>query len=240
MKAFILMLTFLTRIPVPVKFEFKDQDFAKGLWYLPLIGGIIGLPMWAFNQYVSLKNPFLMSFLTILIYIGMTGGLHLDGLADYFDGIFSGRTKERILEIMKDVHVGTFGVVALILYFIAMFILMLDVTPMMLLLMPVVGKTMGHLVCCVGKYPKKKGMGMPLIQYGQLWHGILMTGLLVVILVLVGKAYVIAGLITILFTLVLTGRTTQVIGGVTGDVIGASVELSQVVWLLVFAVIGGL
>lgn len=240
MKSFILMLTFLTRIPIPVKFEFKEEDFAKGLWYLPLIGVIIGLPMWLFSYYVALDNPFLISLLTIIIYISMTGGLHLDGLADYFDGIFSGRSRERILEIMKDVHVGTFGVVGLILYFIAMFVLIIEVEPMMLLLMPVVGKTMGHLVCCIGQYPKKKGMGMPLIQYGKVWHGILMTLVLMILLVFVGKSYLVAGLITVIFTLVLTGRTTQIIGGVTGDVIGASVELSQVVWLLVFAVIGGL
>lgn len=240
MKSFIMMLTFFTRIPFPMSFEFEEKDFAKGLWWMPVIGVIIGIPLWAFNRYVSLTNPYLMSLLTILIYIAMTGGLHLDGLADYFDGIFSGRTKERILEIMKDVHVGTFGVVGLILYFIAIFVLMMDVEPLILLLMPIVGKTMGQLLCCIGKYPRKKGMGMPLIEYGKVWHGILVSCVLVTILFFIGVNYALAGLITIIFALLLTGRTTQLIGGVTGDVIGASIELSQVVWLLVFAVMGGL
>lgn len=236
MKSFILMLTFLTRIPIPVKFEFEEKDFARGLWFLPVTGFIIGLPLWAYNEYVNLDNAYLMSFLTIIIYISMTGGLHLDGLADYFDGIFSGRSRERILEIMKDTHVGTFGVVGLILYFIGMFALIMGAEPIVLLMMPVVGKSMGHLICSVGRYPKEKGMGMPLITYGKVWHGLIVTGTLMVFLYLNGMTYLIAGGCVLLFTLTFHFRTTQIVGGVTGDVIGASVELTQIVWLLVFAV----
>lgn len=240
MKSFILMLTFLTRIPYPVRFEFNNNDFARGLLFLPLIGLIIGLPMYLYTSYVQLSNPFLMSFLLMLIYLGMTGGLHLDGLADYFDGMFSGRRRERILEIMKDSSIGTFGVVGLCLYFIGMFVGLMTVSPLVVLLMPVVARVIGLLVCAFGKYPRQAGMGQPLVDYGRWYHGVISLLLLAIVLIFAGESYLIAGGVTLLLMLVFFIRTTQVIGGITGDVIGAAVEITQVLWLLTFSVIGGL
>ena len=240
MKSFILMLTFLTRIPYPVRFEFNNDDFAKGLLFLPIIGLIIGLPMYLYTLYVDLSSPFLMSFLLMLIYIGMTGGLHLDGLADYFDGIFSGRRRERILEIMKDSATGTFGVVGLCLYFLGMFVGLLEVTPLMVLLMPFTARVIGLSFCAFGKYPREAGMGQALVDYGQWYHGVIALAVWMVTLFFAGNVFLIAGLVTALLMAVFFLRTKQIIGGVTGDVVGAAIELSQVLWLLCFAVIGGL
>ncbi len=240
MKSFILMLTFLTRIPFPVRFEFNNDDFAKGLLFLPFIGLIIGIPMYFFTLYVELNNPFLMSFLLMLIYLGMTGGLHLDGLADYFDGLFSGRKRERILEIMKDSSIGTFGVVGLCHYFLGMFVGLMEVTPLVVLLMPFTARIIGLMFCAFGRYPREAGMGQPLVAYGKWYHGVVAVVLLLMVLFWAGQTYLIAGIVTLLLMAFFFLRTSQVIGGITGDVIGAAIELSQVLWLLCFAVIGGL
>lgn len=240
MKSFILMLTFLTRIPFPVRFEFNNDDFAKGLLFLPFIGLIIGLPMYLFTLYIDITAPFVMSFLLMLIYLGMTGGLHLDGLADYFDGMFSGRRRERILEIMKDSATGSFGVVGLCLYFLGMFVGLMEVTPMVVLLMPFIARVIGLSFCAFGGYPREAGMGQALVDYGKWYHGVIALGVLILVLFFAGNTYLIAGGVTIIFMGLFFIRTTQVIGGITGDVIGAAIELSQVLWLLCFAVIGGL
>ncbi len=240
MKPFILMLTFLTRIPFPVRFEFNNDDFARGLLFLPFIGLIIGIPMYLTTLYVDLSNSFLMSFLLMLIYIGMTGGLHLDGLADYFDGLFSGRQRERILEIMKDSSIGTFGVVGLCLYFLGMFVGLMEVTPLVVLLMPFTARVIGLMFCAFGRYPREAGMGQPLVEYGKWYHGVVAVVLLLMVLFWAGQTYLIAGIVTLLLMAFFFLRTSQVIGGITGDVIGAAIELSQVLWLLCFAVIGGL
>lgn len=240
MKSFILMLTFLTRIPWPIRFDFEEDTFAKGLLYLPVIGAIIGLPLYLLARYMPFEQAYLRSFLLILLYLVIAGGLHLDGLADYFDGIFSGRSRERILEIMKDSSIGTFGVVGICLYFLGMFVGLMEVMPLAVLLMPIIARTVGVLICAFGHYPKEAGMGQPMIVYGRWYHGIGMVVLLLPILFLAGKVYLISGVMTLILMMVFHLRTTQIIGGVTGDVIGVAIELSQVVWLLSMLVLGGL
>lgn len=240
MKSFILALTFFTRIPYPLRFEFNDRDFAKGLLYMPLLGLIIGLPLGLYGYFVDLDKPFLTAFLLILIYLAMTGGLHLDGLADYFDGMFSGRTRERILQIMKDSSIGTFGVVGLCLYFLGMYSGLMTAEPLVLLLMPVMGRMVGLLLCAFGQYPKEAGMGQAMVDYGQWYHGVIWLVWFVLGLGFAGLPYVIAGMVNLALMSVFYIRTKQVIGGITGDVIGAGIELSQVLWLITFVVMGGL
>lgn len=240
MRSFLLMLTFLTRIPIPIRFEIKNQDFEKGLLFMPLIGLLIGSPLYILNQYVPLTNTFLMSLLTVILYVLVTGGLHLDGIADYFDGIFSGRKRDRILEIMKDSHTGSFGVVGLCLYFLSMFVLLINVNPIVILLMPFVGKSMAVMLCAFGKYPRNEGMGKSLIDFGKKKHGVMIILVALIMCWLLGMNYVIAFMMTVVVIALFMIRTTQIIGGITGDVIGAGTEFAQIIWLLTFAVIGGL
>lgn len=239
MKSFILMLTFLTRIPVPMNFEFNDEDFSKGLLFLPVIGLVIGLPMYLFVKLAAVTNGRLMAFILILIYLAVTGGLHLDGLADYFDGMFSGRTRERILAIMKDSSIGTFGVIGLCLYFIGLHTGLMYAEPLALLLMPFVARTVGLGMCAFGTYPREAGMGQALVDYGRWYHGILAMGIMLTVCGLTGSVYLIGAAVVIGVMAVFYLRTVQVIGGITGDVIGASVEISQVLWLLVLAAVKG-
>jgi len=239
-KSFILALTFFTRIPYPLRFEFDDRDFAKGLIYMPFIGLIIGVPLALYAYFVDLDNSFLTAFLLLLIYLGMTGGLHLDGLADYFDGMFSGRTRDRILEIMKDSHIGTFGVVGLCLYFLGMYSGLMSAEPLVLLLMPIMGRMVGLLLCAFGHYPKEAGMGQAMVDYGRWYHGVVWLIGFLLGLGLAGFPYVIAVMVNLALMGVFYLRSKEVIGGVTGDVIGAGIEMSQVLWLMTFAVMGGI
>lgn len=115
---FFTALMFYTRIPCP---EFKDyhpSDLNKASRYFPLIGWIVGL----ISAFFYLSGSWLLGhpagvILSLMAGVLTTGAFHEDGLADAFDGFGGGWTKERILEIMKDSRIGTYGTVALIFLF---------------------------------------------------------------------------------------------------------------------------
>jgi cobalamin synthase len=113
---FLNALGFLTIIKIPQKFYLKDGEFFRTLPYFPLVGLIIGFISCLFFTAASFVFPLI---LTVILLAGLeiiiTGGLHLDGVADMFDGRFSGeKDKNRIIEIMKRGDTGVFGVLILI------------------------------------------------------------------------------------------------------------------------------
>ncbi|MGE5613890.1 MAG: adenosylcobinamide-GDP ribazoletransferase, partial [Bacillota bacterium] len=112
MRRFILMLQFLTTLPVKINVKAGREDFGKGLVLAPLVGLVVGALTAGFNYLFGiLFPPLVTAVLTVAVYILLTGGLHLDGLGDTADGIFSNRPAERVLEIMKDSRVGTNAVI---------------------------------------------------------------------------------------------------------------------------------
>ena len=124
MKGFLLLLSFMTRIPMP-KIDYDEEKLGKSMKLFPLVGIVIGFILLFFSIVFSyvLSNLSFSAFLPIIILVVIltdlisTGALHLDGLADTFDGIFSYRSKHKMLEIMKDSRLGSNGALALILYF---------------------------------------------------------------------------------------------------------------------------
>ena len=127
LNGFLLNLRFLTRIPVPVKVEYDDRAFAAGSAFAPIIGLLIGLIMvGVYLVCAPLDKRALAVFLAMAAGIAVTGGLHLDGLADTFDGLFSYRDKERVLAIMKDSRLGTSGAIALFLVLMLKYLLLVS------------------------------------------------------------------------------------------------------------------
>lgn len=115
---FFAALMFYTRIPCPKKIDCSKVDLNQALRYFPLVGIIVGaisfLIYWGaaflFGNAIAVVASLIAGVLT-------TGAFHEDGFADTFDGFGGGWTKEKILEIMKDSRIGTYGTVALILLF---------------------------------------------------------------------------------------------------------------------------
>ena len=104
------MVGFFTRLPVP-KIEYSEESYSRAVKFIPLVGLVIGaILVLAELLLLALNAPALICGAILLtIYIFLTGGLHFDGLADTCDGVFSGRTREQALEIMKDSRLGVFG-----------------------------------------------------------------------------------------------------------------------------------
>ena len=142
MSGFILMLSFFTRLPFGKHVEYTEKRYLEGLATFPLTGIVIGSFL-TLPYLLVAGDEAITGLMVMIIYLFITGGIHLDGLADSCDGLFSNRPRERVLEIMKDSHIGTFGVIALILYFLCFYLSVTRVDWLWLLLMPVVGKTLG-------------------------------------------------------------------------------------------------
>ena len=121
MKNIAAALIFFTRLPFwRLKcFQVAPEYFQQVIYFWSatgwLTGGVIALTLWLSAQILPISIAVIIAILCRLL---ITGALHEDGLADFFDGFGGGRTKERILAIMKDSHIGTYGCLSLIVYFL--------------------------------------------------------------------------------------------------------------------------
>lgn len=118
LRIFFTALMFYTRIPCPKNIDHSPEYINKATRYFPLVGSIVGalsfLVFWLSALWFDTNTAILFSLMAGIL---ITGAFHEDGLADTFDGFGGGWSKARILEIMKDSRIGTYGVIALIFLF---------------------------------------------------------------------------------------------------------------------------
>lgn len=115
-QALIAAFQFLTRVPVPVTVPFENAVLTRSVVYFPLAGAVIGSAAAGFGWLLGLVLPqWPASVLVLAFWIALSGGLHIDGWMDTADGVLSHRSRERMLEIMKDSRVGAMGVLAAVL-----------------------------------------------------------------------------------------------------------------------------
>jgi len=246
MKDFFIGLQFLTRIRLITQTEWSLESFGKSVKYFPLIGLVIGsiLSLFAYffifylpTQSILIPNHVITTALLILS-IFITGGLHCDGFMDTMDGVFSGRSRDRMLEIMKDSRVGANGVTAFTMLFLSKWSLLLDMPPenlvTALFVMPIISRLGMVMGITLFPYARPDGMGKAFAQYADkksLMIAILSTFIFVVPL---GIISIISMIIVAIFTILFCKYITNVLGGLTGDVYGALTELSEVLVLVVF------
>jgi adenosylcobinamide-GDP ribazoletransferase len=113
-QTFLHALTFYTRIPSPVPLSFSEKRLGRCTLYLPVVGWLIGslsaFVLWGSNFLFPKPIALTLSMLATLL---LTGAMHEDGFADFCDGFGGGWTREKILEIMKDSRLGTYGAIGL-------------------------------------------------------------------------------------------------------------------------------
>jgi len=237
------MLQFLTKLPLPFQIEATEEDFSKGIIYFPIVGLVIGALMAGLYIGLSaLTNIMIASVLVIIFEIFITGGLHLDGLADTFDGLYSYRDKERMLEIMKDSRVGTNGVLILVVNIVLKMVLLVsidpDMVPKILLLMPVVSRLMVVLLSAISKYARNNGMGGFFIGKTTKLQLVVAIVLVLIMHLIYLEGLFLLGMIIIL-TLIYRYHVYSKIDGITGDVLGATVEMSEVFYLMLYVLFLG-
>lgn len=235
MKRLILMLQFLTKLPLPVNIQADEKDFSKGVVYFPVVGLILGLLMTSVYLYtLRVFNPLIAAVMVVVFEIFITGGLHLDGLADTFDGLYSYRDKERMLEIMKDSRVGTNGVLVLIVSILLKVALIYSFRDpiYIIILMPIVSRCMVVFLSGISKYARNNGMGGFFI--GKTTKLQMIIALIVTSLAHYFTPYLfIAFTGVIVFNIMFRWHVYHKIDGLTGDILGAAVELSEIIYLMI-------
>lgn len=241
MKSLLLMITFLTRLPIKYPFEFREKDFINGIYYMPIVGLIIGIILWGVAHLNLFIDRQVIAVLIWIVYMWITGGLHIDGLADTVDGVFSNRGKERALEIMKDSRVGTFGVLIILAVYLINIITSIYLPIVMFILIPIVGRAAAIIGCTFGEYAREdKGLGKGIVEncgVRELLYSIVITLLLVIIFS--PELYLLISIL-ITFTAIyfISRYIKDKLGGFTGDSIGFSVEISQSIFILTSYILG--
>ncbi len=240
MKSLLLMITFFTRLLVSYPYDYDEKDFIKGIKMLPIIGLIIGIFLYIptiLENYIH--RPILIVFIWT-IYLCVTGGLHIDGLADTFDGIFSYRNREEMLNIMKDSRIGTFGVIGIIWLILLNISLSYYIDNIFFLMVPIVGRSSASLAASISTYARKEGgMGGAFIENSGIKEGLLSIVFSFVVGLIISDISIIVPLLaTFISVILLTKSISKKLGGMTGDTIGAIIEISQILFMLYIYFIG--
>ena len=241
MPAFLIALQFLTRLPISLPGMPLAAQVGRSLLSYPLVGLLIGVVLLLAQWTLAGTAPLLQAAILLLLWVGITGGLHLDGLADSADAWAGGYgDRERTLTIMQDPRSGPIAVVVLVLLlllkFAALATLLAASQPLALLLAPWLARGLVPLLFLSTPYVRAGGLGAALAEHmprRELPFWLLGHGLL---LVLIGGW---SGLLAVLAALLLLAGLRQLmlqrLGGCTGDTAGALVELSEATVLLVLA-----
>ena len=238
---FIILIQFMTRIPIPLKISYSEKKLGKSIKFFPLVGLIIGLILYFANFLiiVYLKNIFynktIIAIFLIILEILIVGIIHIDGLADTFDGLFSYAKKEKMLEIMKDSRIGTNGAVVLILYFITKTVLISEIittNPKYLIIFPIIARLSTPVNAGLSNYARKSGMSNAIISENGIFEAIFSLALSII---LVFYIIDIKGIITIsiafIFIIIFMLNVRKKIDGITGDTMGACLELTSILVL---------
>ena len=231
-------LRFMTSLPLPWSENEDLEQVSRSSGLFPFVGLIIGGFLYGTGVLGSFFfSPLAVGFLQTLFWVLLTGGLHLDGLADTVDGLGSRRDRERMLEIMKDGSVGPFGALALILQILLKTVFCAELNadfPLLLILVPVTARW-GQLIA-IRFFPpaRKEGMGIFFQQYmtrNEIIIGFITTLLCFIIfgqLLLMVPLLLLHALYVLISSRIITGK----LGGLTGDVYGFICETGEAVLLI--------
>ncbi|MSQ08734.1 MAG: adenosylcobinamide-GDP ribazoletransferase [Dehalococcoidia bacterium] len=224
----------------------QERGMSRSPAFFPLVGlGIGAVAAGVYTVVLAFIPPLAAAGLAILAGAALTGALHMDGLADTADGLFGGRSPERRLEIMRDPRTGAFGVtaigVALLLKAGTVSSFTAPHAWVPILLAPMTGRLSAVAVMSVFRYAREQGAGTP-YRAGQERHKTALVNFAFAILCSVVASYVFGGpwaLIALAASLtagLATGAfaAARLGGGVTGDVYGAAVEISETTALIIF------
>ena len=237
MTSFFAAFAFLTRIPVPRNVDRSMTRVAAAQAWFPAVGLIIGLLLLGIDEAANRALPRAsVDVLLVVALVIVTGGLHLDGLSDAADGLFGGHTPAQRLEIMRDVHIGAFGVIAIICVLAMKWAgfqsLPGDVRAEAIVLAPCVARFAVLLPALLAPPARAEGLGAAMREHPPFAVVIAMAIALAAAMLLlgVGGAYVMACAIVCAAGVAFVAR--RMAGGITGDLYGATIEISEAVTLL--------
>lgn len=240
---FVAAFRFLTIIPLPGQLGTAEDELAGATPFFPLIGLLIGLlavPVMWFMQMVF--PPVVVAVLATTLLLVMSGGLHLDGLADTADGFFSSRPREEMLVIMRDSASGAMGVIALIMVLLLKITCLSSLSGQLLkviVLMPVAGRFAIVLMMALLPYARSQG-GLASLFYSRRSRIVACLAFVFFLVVCWGVAAgtgLVVAIVVVLLVLLFSLYCQKKIGGATGDTLGAVCELAETGVTLVFTAV---
>lgn len=238
-RPFLAAVQFLTRLPVRLTAPISEKEVGYSLLYYPLVGLIVGLILAGFSGLMNGMPPLVASALLAAAWVLLTGGLHLDGLADSADAWIGGLgDREKTLAIMKDPNCGPAGVTAIVLIILLKFVSLhsLNIAGewIAIVLAAVLARTLLPLLFLTAPYVRNNGLGSTLTAF-QPRHGSILVIVITAALIflLTGDRYLWPVLTAAGIFLLLRNLMLRRIGGTTGDTAGALVEITEAAVLLV-------
>ncbi|QTD40725.1 adenosylcobinamide-GDP ribazoletransferase [Sporosarcina sp. Te-1] len=250
MTGLLLALQFFTSIPVRKELPLGKREVTGMYMALPFIGGLIGAVMfgaaWLCTEMLGMGS-FLTAVIVVVVGIGLTGGLHVDGFADAGDAFFSYRDLQKRLEILEDPRIGAFGAMAIVLLIAGKLALVEEMIAtgkgdvLLFVAVPFLARAVMNLYFASIRTAKEEGLGhffQGKLKKGALYGWSIGVGLLV--LILVGYRLGNIGLPAFLLGVIILGLllyrrwSDRNFGGVTGDLAGAFIEgMEALLWLTI-------
>jgi len=236
--SFLFALGFLTIFPIATRTSVNRNKLSSSTIYFPLVGLLLGLILAATNMLLSYVavSAFLSSVMLVTLLAIVTGALHLDGLADTADAFLSRKTAPEMLKIMRDSQVGAMGVLSLIFVILLKISLLYSLNPetvnTSLILMCLLSRYALVLAISVFTYAREEGKAKVFIE-AKSWKSFVLASTLTLFcaFAFLGLKGIALFVLVILSTLLIGKFVTKKIGGITGDILGAINELSEVVIL---------
>lgn len=238
MLPFWIALQFLSSLPITLPGMPKPQELGRSLLFYPLVGALFGGVLWGVSALLAGTPLMLHAALLLTVWVMLSGGLHLDGLADSADAWLGGfGDRERTLTIMKDPRSGPIAVVTLVLVlllkFCALLALIEQKQAMALLIVPLIGRSALLGVFLTTPYVRAGGLGQALADHlprkAGWWVLVLSAAVCVA---LAGYAGLWALMLAILGFVWLRRVMMRRLAGTTGDTAGALLELLEVLMLV--------
>lgn len=239
MSAFFVALQFLTRLPSPIRREISLDEVGASIGWFPAVGAALGIILVTFDTFASrILAASVVDALLVLSLVALTGGLHLDGVIDTFDGFAAGPNPESQLAAMRQTHAGAYGALAGVLMLLATYAaisaLSAPLRAATLFIAPIAGRTAILIAYYLYPYARpdpgvsqslKRGATLPRALAG-----------LTTAAALVGATGAFGGLAALILILgwthVVARAAIRRLGGLTGDVLGMICESSQLLALL--------
>lgn len=238
MLPFWIALQFLSSLPIRLPGMPEPRELGRSLLFYPLVGLLFGAILWAVSWLLLGTPTLLHAALLLSVWVLLSGGLHLDGLADSADAWLGGfGDRERTLTIMKDPRSGPIAVVTLVLVLLLKFSALLALIgqphSLALIIVPLIGRSALLGLFLTTPYVRAGGLGQALADHLPRSAGkqVLAVSALACVLI-AGVSGVLALVLAALGFVWLRQVMLRRLGGTTGDTAGAMLELLEVAVLV--------
>lgn len=232
-------LSYLTILRMPRQ---RQYDLSRAVYWFPVvgmfIGGFLSLTWWGLAQILP---PQIVSLMVVVMWVWMTGGMHLDGLANTSEALLSWRSRSSMHEILSTPHIGALGIIAVITVLgakvAAIQNLPTDRVAIALFVAPIFGRSSQLLATAFSRYAKDSGVAVSAFATGGRWRrviwSVLPLGFAFQLGWIDGGIVIVGWMVT---QIVILRRIRSLLGGSTGGTLGAMTEIAEA-WVLVAATV---